>query len=57
MGDMQLPLSDAFNLFFSSYRLSTMSRIILISIWNRLKRVKMLGEEQCDEFNPIQRTY
>jgi hypothetical protein len=30
MGDLQLPLSDAFNLAFSGYRLSNMSRIILI---------------------------
>jgi hypothetical protein len=30
MGDLQLPLSDAFNLSFSGYCLSKMSRIILI---------------------------
>ena len=29
MGDLQLPLSDAFNLAFSGYCLSNMSRIIL----------------------------
>jgi hypothetical protein len=30
MGDLQLPLSDAFKLFLSGYRFSRMSRIILI---------------------------
>ena len=30
MGDLQLPLWDAFNLAFSGYRLSNMWRIILI---------------------------
>ena len=57
MGDLQLPLWDAFNLAFSGYRLSNMWRIILIFNMESIEAGEMLDEEQYDEFNHIQRIH